>query len=78
MISVSKKIWSEKQIEQRIIDKVSQNYSLSPFLAKLVTTRNFSEDEIYSIKNKINFKNYFTKNKDFVSFCNLALPSVSG
>ena len=50
MISVSKKIWSEKQVEQRIIDKVSQHYNLSPFLAKLVTTRNFSEDEIYSIK----------------------------
>ena len=76
MISVSKKIWSEKQVEQRIIDKVSQQYNLSQFLAKLVTTRNFSEDEIYSIKNKINFKNYFTKNKDFISASKIIENSI--
>ena len=76
MISVSKKIWSERQIEQRIIDKVSQHYSLSPFLSKLVANRNFSDEEIYSINNKINFKNYFIKNKDFISASKIIENSI--
>ena len=76
MISVSKKIWSERQIEQRIIDKVSQQYSLSPFLSKLVANRNFSDEEIYSINNKINFKNYFIKNKDFISASKIIENSI--
>ena len=76
MISVSKKIWSEREIEQRIIDKVSQHYSLSPFLSKLVANRNFSDEEIYSINNKINFKNYFIKNKDFISASKIIENSI--
>ena len=76
MISVSNKVWSERQIEQRIIDKVSQHYSLSPFLSKLVANRNFSDEEIYSINNKINFKNYFIKNKDFISASKIIENSI--
>ena len=76
MISVSNKVWSERQIEQRIIDKVSQHYSLSPFLSKLVANRNFSDEEIYSINNKINFKNYFIKNKDFISASKIVENSI--
>jgi single-stranded-DNA-specific exonuclease len=76
MISVSKKIWSERQIKQRIIDKVSQYYSLTPFLSKLVANRNFSDEEIYLINNKINFKNYFIKNKDFISASKIIENSI--
>ena len=51
MISVSNKVWSERQIEERLIDKISQDNKLSPLVAKLIASRNFSDDEIYSIKN---------------------------
>ena len=67
MISVSNKVWSERQIEERLIDKISQDNKLSPLVAKLIASRNFSDDEIYSIKNKINLKNYFINKRDFIS-----------
>ena len=63
MISVSNKVWSERQIEERLIDKISQDNKLSPLVAKLIASRNFSDDEIYSIKNKINLKNYLISYK---------------
>ena len=67
MISVSNKVWSERQIEERLIDKISQDNKLSPLVAKLIASRKFSDDEIYSIKNKINLKNYFINKRDFIS-----------
>ena len=76
MISVSNKVWSERQIEKRLIDKISQDNELSPLLAKLVASRKFSDDEIYSIKNNINLKNYFTNKKDFISASKIIENSI--
>jgi len=76
MISVSNKVWSERQIEERLIDKISQDNKLSPLVAKLIASRNFSDDEIYSIKNKINLKNYFINKRDFISGSKIIESSI--
>ena len=76
MISVSNKVWSERQIEERLIDKISQDNKLSPLLAKLIASRNFSDDEIYSIKNKINLKNYFINKRDFMDLSKVNMKNA--
>ena len=67
MISVSKKNWSEKNINQRLIDKISQDNNFSSFLSKLIVSRNFNNEEIYSINNNIEIINNFKKNNDFIN-----------
>ena len=59
MISVSKKDWSEKKVNQRLIDKISQDNNFSSFLSKLIVSRNFDNEEIYSINNNIEIINNF-------------------
>ncbi len=76
MISVSKKVWSERKISQRLIDKFVQDYTLSPILAKIIISKKFSLEEIYSIKNKINLKNIFKNNIDFISACEIIENSI--
>ena len=65
MISISGKQWSEYKIQQRFIDKISQDYDLSRILSKLVIERNFSDDEIFSINNYSYIGNIFKNNSDF-------------
>ncbi|MDP7541308.1 MAG: single-stranded-DNA-specific exonuclease RecJ [Candidatus Pelagibacter bacterium] len=76
MISVSKKVWSERKISQRLIDKFVQDYTLSPILAKIIISKKFSLEEIYSIKNKIYLKNVFKNNRDFISACEIIENSI--
>jgi len=76
MISVSNKVWSERKISQRLIDKFVQDYTLSPILAKIIISKKFSLEEIYSIKNKIYLKNVFKNNKDFISACKIIESSI--
>ena len=65
MISISKKDWSEKKVNQRLVDKISQDNNFSPFLSKLIVSRNFNNEEIYSINNSIEITNNFKNNNDF-------------
>ena len=67
MISVSKKNWSEKNINQRLIDKISQDNNFSSFLSKLIVSRNFINEEVYSINNNIEIINRFKINNDFIN-----------
>ena len=67
MISVSKKNWSEKKVNQRLIDKISQDNNFSTFLSKLILSRNFNNEEIYSINNNIEIINNFKNNNDFIN-----------
>ena len=76
MISVSGKHWEELNIEKRLIDKISIDHNLTNIQAKLIISRNFSLEEIYSIKNSLDFKNPFLNNKDFVSACNLLKKNI--
>ena len=65
MISISGKNWEETYVKRRILEKVKIDNDLPDILAKIVVSRNFDKDEIYSIKNKISFSNPFFEDNDF-------------
>ncbi len=67
MKSISGKNWEETKISQRIIDKVKIDNKFSTLQAKFVISKYFSQIEIFSINNEIEFSNPFLKNKDFLS-----------
>jgi single-stranded-DNA-specific exonuclease len=68
MISVTGKKWEQKKINKNSIEKFKQDHNFSDILSKLIISRNFSYDEIYSIENDLDLKNVFTNNKDFIQF----------
>tara|TARA_A100001015_G_C15027844_1_gene731482 strand:- start:78 stop:1778 length:1701 start_codon:yes stop_codon:yes gene_type:complete len=71
MISVSGKNWEEAKVSKRVIDKVIIDLDLSIIQSKIIISRNFSNDEIFLLYNKVNYTNPFFKNKDFLSACSL-------
>ena len=71
MKSISGKNWEELISNQRLIEKAKIDHNLNDIQAKLVVSRNFSDDEIYSINNRVNFKNPFLRTEDFLSGCSL-------
>ena len=64
MISISKKDWSEKKINQRLIDKISQDNNFSSFLSKLITSRNFNNKEKLNVIGTLKY-NYFNNKKTY-------------
>ncbi len=66
MISVTDKKWKEKKFNSKLVEKVEQDYDFSKILSQLIVTRNFSENEIYIIKNNLYLSNVFNKNEDFI------------
>jgi len=71
MISVSGKNWEEVYTNKRLVEKIKIDHGLNDIQSKIVLSRNYTIDEIYLIKNKINLKNPFYKTKDFVQGCEL-------
>ena len=71
MISVSGKNWEEEYTNKRLVEKIKIDYGLNDIQSKIVLSRNYSEEEIYLIKNKINLKNPFHNTKDFLLACEL-------
>ena len=65
MISVSGKKWEERKINNRLVEKVQTENKFSNILSKLIISRNFDENEIYLIENKLKFTNIFRYNNDF-------------
>ena len=51
MISVSNKEWSERKIDENLANKLSQDNNFSQILSKLIVSRKFNNEEIYSINN---------------------------
>ena len=66
MKSVSGKEWSELKINQRSIEKISQEHNLNLIISKLIIERKFSESEIYCITNELKIDNIFNKYHDFI------------
>ena len=62
MISVLGKKWIEKKINKNSIEKVKQDFNFSEIISKLIISRNFDLDEIYSVKNPSTIENEFKKN----------------
>ena len=67
MISVSNKEWSERKIDENLANKLSQDNNFSQILSKLIVSRKFNNEEIYSINNfkNLNILNVFKFNKDY-------------
>ena len=66
MISVSGKKWTEKKTNKNLIEKFKQDFNFSDIISKLIISRNFDHNEIYSIENPSFIVNEFKKNKDFI------------
>ena len=71
MISVSGKDWEEEHTIKRLVEKIKIDHSLNDIQAKIILSRNYSKEEIYLIKNKIDLKNPFHNTKDFLLACEL-------
>ena len=71
MISVSGKNWEEVYTNKRLVEKIKIDHGLNDIQSKIVLSRNYTIEEIYLIKNKINLKNPFYKTKDFIQGCEL-------
>ena len=65
MISVSGKYWEEVSVNKRLKDKIKIDNNFSEILSKSIISNKFTDMEIYSINNEVDFSNPFLKNKDF-------------
>ena len=71
MKSISGKNWEETLSNKRLVEKIKIDHNLNQIQAKIIISRSFSEEEIFTIKNQINFKNPFLNTKDFLLGCDL-------
>ena len=76
MISVSGKYWEEIKSNKRIIDKIKIDHNLNDIQSKIVLTRNYSDEEIFLIKDNIKLRNPFLKTKDFLTGCQLLKENI--
>ena len=65
MISVSGHSWEEISINNRIIEKIKNDYGFSNILSKILVEREFSKIEIDTINNELPINNPFLNNPDF-------------
>ena len=79
MISVSNKEWSERKIDGNLANKLSQDNNFSQILSKLIVSRKFNNEEIYSINNfkNLNISNVFKFNKDYEKSVDLVLECIN-
>ena len=76
MISVSGNKWSERKLNNRIIEKISIDNNLSYDLSKLILDRNYSLNEIKELENEFQLNNPFFNNKDFLKAKNLLIKII--
>ncbi len=76
MISVSGNKWSERKLNNRIIEKISVDNNLSYDLSKLILNRNYSLDEIHELENEFQLNNLYFNNKDFLKARNLLIRII--
>ena len=67
MISISGREWKEEKVNKRIVEKIEQEYNFSKIVSKLIVSRNFDKEEIYSINNNLKLPNLFQNNSDFIN-----------
>ena len=65
MKSISGKNWEEIKLSKRLIDKVKIDHNLNDIQSKLIISRNFSEEEVFLIKNKLILQILFIKQMIF-------------
>ena len=77
MISITGKKWEQKKTNINSIEKLRQDHNFSEIISRLIVSRNFDQNEIYSIENELELKNVFSKNIDFNQSINLVLDSIN-
>ena len=76
MISVSGINWKEKIVNKNLIEKLQQENKFSHILSKLIISRKFDDDEIFSVGNDVEFSNIFKNDLDFINSINLLKESI--
>src|SRR5210317_1011183 len=76
MISVSGRYWEEQYTNKRLVEKIKIDHNFNEIQSKIILSRNYTNEEIYLIKNKIELKNPFYNTKDFLSACQLLEKSI--
>ena len=77
MISVSGKKWQENTVNKNFVKKIQQENNFSDILSKLIVSRNFDENEIYSLKNKLKLTNIFQNNSDFIRSIEILIDAIN-
>jgi single-stranded-DNA-specific exonuclease len=77
MISVSGKNWEEFNTNKRLVEKIKIDHGLNDIQSKIILSRNYTNEEICLIKNKIDLKNPFYNTKDFLLGCELLMKNLS-
>jgi len=77
MISVSGRYWEEQYTSKRLLEKIKIDQNFNEIQSKIILSRNYTNEEIYLIKNKIELKNPFYNTKDFLSGCQLMEKSLN-
>ncbi len=66
MISVSGRNWQERKVNNKLVEKIKQDFNFSRILSQLIVSRKFNENETYLIDNDLSLSNVFLKNHDFI------------
>ena len=77
MISVSGKKWQENIVNKNFVKKIQQENNFSGILSKLIVSRNFDENEIYSLKNNLKLTNIFQNNIDFIRSIEILIDAIN-
>ena len=77
MISVSRRNWQEIKINENIVKKTQQANDFSNLISRLLVSRKFDDEEIYSIKNYIELSNKFRNNLDFINASKLVKNAIN-
>ncbi len=76
MKSISGKNWEELRLSKRLIEKTKIDHKIDDIQSKLIISRNFSDEEIFLIKNQINLINPFQHSDDFLKGFNLLKKNI--
>ncbi|WP_415276283.1 single-stranded-DNA-specific exonuclease RecJ [Candidatus Pelagibacter sp. Uisw_116] len=77
MISVSGKRWEQKKINQKLVDKLKQDFNFSDILSRLIISRKFDDDEIATINTDLDLNNVFLNNEDFNQSIKLVVNCIN-
>ena len=76
MKSVSGRNWKESIVNKNLIEKLHQENNFSHILSKLIISRKFDHNEIFSLENDVEFSNIFKKDLDFTNSINFLKESI--
>ena len=65
MISISGKIWKQKNVNKNLVEKVKQDYGFGNILSRLIISRNYDISEIQGINNNQKLTNIFRDDYDY-------------